>query len=188
MVNVKSEEIKKSMNILEAMAIFPKVNTILSKNQIKSLKVFESLEKNILAAGKDPDKILEEINTEFEESKKPVEVDLDKILEVTEEAAKELRGLMDKGGKKGWALRVLVHSPSPNKYSYAMDFEKRPAKDDIVMKKHDLKIFISKNHLDTIKNIVLEFDRKDGGFRFEKRSDTYEKGRFGKEDRSELGS
>jgi len=188
MVNSKAGEIKKTMNMLEAMAIFPQVSTTLTRNKIKSLKVFESLEKNILAAGKDPDKILEEINREFEESKKPVKIDIENILDVTEEAAKELKELMEKSGKRGWALRVLVHSPSPNKYSYAMDFEKRPAKDDIVMKNHDLKIFISKNHLDTIKNLVLKFDRKDSGFRFEKRADTYEKGRFGKENRSELGS
>src|SRR3989338_7362042 len=123
MVNSKAEEIKKTMNILEAMAIFPSVNTILSKNQIKSLKVFESLEKNILDAGKDLESIIQEINSEFEESKKPITIDTEKIIDVTEEASQELKKLMETKGKKGWSVRILTHSPSPNKYAYAMDFD-----------------------------------------------------------------
>ncbi len=168
MADKKASEIKKGMNILEAMSIFPKISTILTQNQIKSLKVFENLEKNILDAGKNPDEILEQINKEFRESKKPVKMDMENILDVTEEAVEELKKLMENKGKKGWSVRVLVHSPSPNKHSYAMDFEKRPAKDDVIIKKHGLKFFVSKKHLDNIKNIKLDFEKKENGFKFNK--------------------
>ena len=156
------------MNVLEAMSIFPKTAAILSKNQIKSLKVFETLEKNILAAGKDPDIIVNEINNEFEESKKPLKIELDKILDITEEASAEMEKLMEKKSKKGWSIRVMTHSPSPNKYAYAIDFEKRPAKDDIVLEKHGLKFFVGKKHIDRIKGLRIEFDKKENGFRFDK--------------------
>ena len=64
------------MNILEAMAVFPKVSTILTQNKIKSLKVLESLGKNIEEAGKNVDEIIGIINREFEESQKPVEINI----------------------------------------------------------------------------------------------------------------
>jgi len=162
------EKITKEMNVLEAMSVFPKVSTVLTQNNIKSLKVLESLGKNIQESGKDVDHILEQINKQFEESQKPVEVDTEKVLDVTKEAAEEFKKLLEKKNKKGWAVRLLVHSPSPNKYSYAMDFEKRQGKDDLVIEKHGLRFFVSKNNLDTINNVKIEFDSKQNGFRFTK--------------------
>ena len=162
-------EIKKEMNVLEVMSIFPKASTILTQNNIKSLKVFESLEKNILAAGKDVEEIVDKINKEFEESKKPVKIDADKLVDISEEAAEELKKLMVGKNKKGWSVRLLIHSPSPNKYSYAMDFEKNPAKDDVVVKKHGLRIFVSKSHAQSIeKGLRIEFYKKEHGFKFVK--------------------
>ena len=91
-------------------------------------------------------------------------------MDISEEASEELKKLMEKKGKRGWAVRLLVHSPSPNKYSYAMDFEKKPAKDDVVLERHGLKIFISKNHVASIeKDLVIKYDCREGGFRFVKR-------------------
>ena len=162
------EKIKKEMNILEAMSVFPKVSTILNQNNIKSLKALESLEKNIQESGKDVEKIMEIINTEFENSKKPVEIDKDLILDASKEAVEEFKKLLENKNKKGWAVRLIVHSPSPNQYSYAMDFEKKPAKDDIVIEKHGLKFFVSKTHLDTIKNVKIDYDKEQGGFIFSK--------------------
>ena len=50
------------------MSVFPGSITILKKNGITSLKVLESLEKNILDSGKDVDEILNILEKEFEES------------------------------------------------------------------------------------------------------------------------
>src|SRR3989344_8431846 len=156
------------MNVLEAMSVFPKVSTVLTQNNIKSLKVLESLGKNIQESGKDVDHILEQINKQFEESQKPVEVDTEKVLDVTKEAAEEFKKLLEKKNKKGWAVRLLVHSPSPNKYSYGMEIEKNPAKDDVVVKKHGLKFFVAKRHAKEIEGTKIGFDKKESGFKFSK--------------------
>ncbi len=161
-------EIKKEMNVLEAMSVFPRISTILTQNKIKSLKVLESLEKNIQLSGKNVDEILDIINKEFEESQKPVKIDIEKILDVTEQAVHEFKKLLEKKNKKSWCVRLLVHSPSPNKYAYSMDFEKNPARDDIVIEKHGMKFFVAKKHLDTIKNVKIGFDGIKKGFVFSK--------------------
>ena len=159
-------QIKKEMNVLEAMSLFPKTSTILTQNNIKSLKVLENLETNIQNSGKNVEYIIGIINKEFEESQKPVKIDVEKVLDVTEEAVKEFKKLLEKKNKSDWSVRLLVHSPSPNKYAYAMDFEKNPGKDDIVIKKHGLKFFVSKAHLDTIKNVKIGFNKGKSGFEF----------------------
>ena len=61
-----------------------------------------------------------------------------------------------------------MHSPSPNKYSYGMEIEKNPAKDDIVVKKHGLKFFVAKRHAKEIEGTKIEFDKKESGFKFSK--------------------
>ena len=150
------------------MSVFPGSITILKKNGITSLKVLESLEKNILDSGKDVDEILNILEKEFEESQKPIHIDTEKLLYVSEEAAEEFKKLLKNKNKKGWAFRVLVHSPSPNKYSYGMEIEKNPAKDDIVVKKHGLKFFVAKRHAKEIEGTKIEFDKKESGFKFSK--------------------
>src|SRR3989344_5672873 len=161
-------EIKKEINILQLMSVFRGSTTVLRANGIGSLKVLESLEKNILDSGKDVNKIVELLNNEFEESKKPIKVDSEKVLDVSEEAAEEFKKLLENKKKRGWAFRVLVHSPSPNKYSYGMEIEKNPAKDDIIVKKHGLKFFIARKHAKEIEGTKIEFDKKEEGFKFSK--------------------
>ena len=53
-------------------------------------------------------------------------------------------------------------------YSYAMEIEKKPAKDDIIVKKHGLKFFVSKKHLKDIQGTKIDFDKKEQGFKFSK--------------------
>ena len=160
--------IKKEISVLQLMSVFPASTSVLRAHGIDSLKVLESLEKNILDAGKTVEEVIELLNREFEESKKPIKVDPEKVLDVSEEAAEEFNKLLENKKKKGWAFRVLVHSPSPNMYSYAMEIEKKPAKDDIIVKKHGLKFFVSKKHLKDIQGTKIDFDKKEQGFKFSK--------------------
>ncbi len=160
--------IKKQMNVLELMSTFPGSITVLKKNGINTLKVLESLEKNILDSGKSVDDILEILEKGFEESKKPVEIDTEKLIDLSEEAAEEFKKLLANKNKKGWAFRVLVHSPSPNKYAYGMEIEKNSTKDDIVVKKHGLKFFVAKKHAKEIEGTKIEYDRREEGFKFQR--------------------
>ena len=150
------------------MSIFPETSKVLRDQGIISVKVLESLEKNILDSGKSVGEIVELLNNELENSKKPIKVDPDSVLHVSEESAEEFKKILVSKNKKGWSFRLLVHSPSPNVYSYGMEIEKKPAKEDIVVKKHDLKFFVSKKHLKEIQGTKIDFDKKENGFKFSK--------------------
>ena len=160
-------EIKKAMRLMDALAIFPSLSNVLIENGITKVKVFQTLEEIIKNNGKDVEEIIGKINKALEDSKKPVNIQAEDFLDVSQEAVKAFKDLIQRKGLKGHSIKVIVHSPSPNTYAYALDFEKKPGKDDLVLEKHGLKFFFSKNSVSMLK-VRIEYDQKEQGFRFEK--------------------
>lgn len=160
-------KINKKMKFIEVMGVFPGVSKIFKEEGITNVKPFDTLEEIVRENGGDINHIITRINYALEESKKPININPEEVLDVTPKAVEAFKKLLKDKGLKGYQIRVIVHSPSPNIYSYALDFEKNPKKNDLILERYGLKFFFSKTHANML-GVRIEFDQKENGFKFER--------------------
>ncbi|MBI1969228.1 iron-sulfur cluster assembly accessory protein [Candidatus Woesearchaeota archaeon] len=79
------------------------------------------------------------------------------MLEVTNAAVVKFKDLMQKEGKPGFGLRLNVLPGGCSGFTYDLSFEQRPTKEDMVMEKDGLKIFIDKDVMEFLQGVKIDF-------------------------------
>ena len=76
---------------------------------------------------------------------------------VTEKAAAKLKEFAKAEGKEGYGFRIEVVPGGCSGYSYSMDFDNAAKDGDIVLTKHGMKVFMSKDSLDMLNGATVEY-------------------------------
>ena len=79
---------------------------------------------------------------------------------VTEEAARQIRSVLDEHGWVGHGLRFGLQDGGCSGYSYLLDFEEKPEEDDIVVETHGVRVFISPLHLAFVEGATIDYKRE----------------------------
>lgn len=80
-----------------------------------------------------------------------------KPVEVTLSAVSKLKELMKKENKEGFGLRVRVVPGGCSGFSYELDFEKQPEKEDLVYDKNEIKVFIDHDSAEIMNGAKIDF-------------------------------
>jgi iron-sulfur cluster assembly accessory protein len=91
------------------------------------------------------------------------------VLTITKEAAEKIKVLAKEEKKEGYGLKLIAFSGGCSGVQYGMDFEKKPAKEDIEISQHGLKIFLPKECIEVIKGSKIDFveTKEATGFKIE---------------------
>ena len=162
-------KINKDMSISEIVSICPAANSIFSKHGIKfigkDLSPLESLE--IVAKGNNlgDEQIKEMIKEINEEIKKQDKVGKnEKVIEVTDKAAEELKKILHDKGKK--AFRLKLASDGCALYTYDFDFGTKAIGEEIENNVKGIRIFMPRKNVPMLKGTVIDYDEQRGGFVF----------------------
>jgi iron-sulfur cluster assembly protein len=87
------------------------------------------------------------------------------VLEITPQAAEELRNYLQKQGKADGGLRVFVSAGGCSGLSYGMVAEDKTTEDDYVITEHGAKLIVDKSSMPFIAGSVIDFqsDKLMGG-------------------------
>ena len=163
-------KISKNMKIKEILEIAPEASRILVNNGLApghiNKNILETLEKATTGFGM-PQSVLENIIKDLEKIDKGQEKKAyakpESILTVTPSAANEFKKVMAGKGKAGHAIRFGIVSSGCANYTYNIDFEKKPANEDLVLNIDGLKFFVAKKSLRLIEGSKIDYIEKDGG-------------------------
>ncbi len=140
--------ITKNSKIGEVIDAFPAAADVLLKNNIHCLgcggRNFETIDQGLKVHGfsdEEIDKIVKELNKISQ-----------KIIIVTDIAAKKLKEIMKKQKKENYCLRVQAISGK-----YGLDFEKEKKNDDEVVKEQGLTFIIAKKTLPKVRGAKIDY-------------------------------
>ncbi len=87
------------------------------------------------------------------------------VVDITENAASELKGYLEKQGKPMAGLRVFVSAGGCSGLSYGMVPEEKSSDDDYVITQHGAKLIVDKSSMPFIAGSVIDFqsDKLMGG-------------------------
>jgi len=87
------------------------------------------------------------------------------VVDITENAASELKGYLEKQGKPMAGLRVFVSAGGCSGLSYGMVPEEKSSDDDYVLVQHGAKLIVDKSSMPFIAGSVIDFqsDKLMGG-------------------------
>jgi iron-sulfur cluster assembly protein len=87
------------------------------------------------------------------------------VVDITENAASELKGYLEKQGKPLGGLRVFVSAGGCSGLSYGMVPEEKSSDDDYVIVQHGAKLIVDKSSMPFIAGSVIDFqsDKLMGG-------------------------
>ncbi len=87
------------------------------------------------------------------------------VVDITENAASELKGYLEKQGKPMAGLRVFVSAGGCSGLSYGMVPEEKSGDDDYVIVQHGAKLIVDKSSMPFIAGSVIDFqsDKLMGG-------------------------
>lgn len=120
------------------------------------VNIYETLEQGALGHGmtrQDVDNMTKEINLIIKNSN----INPDKVINISDTAAKKIQELAKKYKKPGYGLRLAVTSGGCAGFSYAMDLEKSPSKDDIVIEHKKVKVFLTKADAELLKGSKIDY-------------------------------
>jgi iron-sulfur cluster assembly protein len=80
------------------------------------------------------------------------------VIEITEKAAVELIGYLEKQGKSNAGLRVFVSAGGCSGLSYGMVPEEKSLEDDYVIIQHGAKLIIDKSSMPFIAGSIIDFE------------------------------
>lgn len=134
----------------------------------------ESLEAGALGHGmskEEMENMLEELNelaAKGKEEPKKAGIGKDMAIKLTQKAAEKLKYLMSQQGKNGYGLRVKVVPGGCAGYSYAMDIDKKPLKEDKVFNFFDVKVFVDEKSLQRLAGTEIDYVEtlQESGFKF----------------------
>ena len=163
-----SKKVNKDMSISEIVSICPAANFIFSKHGIKfigkDLSPLESLE--IVAKGNElnDEQIKEMIKEINEEIKKQQSLGKEKVIEVTDKAAEELKKILAEKDKK--AFRLKLASDGCAIYTYDFDFGTKTIGEEIENNVKGIRIFMPRKNVPMLKGTIIDYDEQRGGFVF----------------------
>ncbi len=87
------------------------------------------------------------------------------VVEITQEAARELNSYLEKQGKAGAGLRVFVSAGGCSGLSYGMVPEDKTGEDDYVIVQYGAKLIVDKSSMPFIAGSLIDFqsDKLMGG-------------------------
>ncbi|MFY8217252.1 MAG: HesB/IscA family protein [Chthoniobacterales bacterium] len=91
----------------------------------------------------------------------------EKLIRISEAASRKLRGLLEKQGRPGGALRVAVIGGGCSGLQYKMDLTDGPANRDIMVQSQDVRVLIDPKSALFVSGSELDFsdDLQKGGFK-----------------------
>jgi len=111
-----------------------------------------------------------EAPTEKEEVKEaPAEEKEAPIAVLTDQGAKKVTDIMKEQKKEGYGLKISVIRGGCAGYTYNMDFEKEPEKDDNVIESKGVKMFIDKKSAEFLKGTSIDYveSLQESGFKID---------------------
>jgi iron-sulfur cluster assembly protein len=102
---------------------------------------------------------------EFEQMSSEATKMIKPVVDITENAASELKGYLEKQGKPMAGLRVFVSAGGCSGLSYGMVPEEKSSDDDYVIVQHGAKLIVDKSSMPFIAGSVIDFqsDKLMGG-------------------------
>ncbi len=88
------------------------------------------------------------------------------MLTISDAAAEKGKQILTAEGKADWGLRVYMAGSSCCGPSFGMDINEHPSKDDEVIEKNGLKIFIEKNASEKLNGMEIHFEETKEGSGF----------------------
>ncbi len=79
------------------------------------------------------------------------------MIEITDEAAAELKHLLDKEKKSDYGLRIFAAGTSCSGMQYGLTLEESPGSEDAVSESKGIKIFFSKDIQDDIEELKIDY-------------------------------
>ena len=101
----------------------------------------------------------------FDYQKMSQETEIKPLVQITQEAASELKTYLGKQGKSEGGLRIFVSAGGCSGLSYGMVPEDKTTEDDYVIVQYDAKLIVDKSTMPFIAGSVIEFksDKLMGG-------------------------
>ncbi len=72
------------------------------------------------------------------------------MVQVTEEAAVQIKRMLSESGKSGYGLRFGLKGGGCSGYTYHFDFEPAPAEGDVVHEAHGVRVFVKPTDLEHV--------------------------------------
>jgi iron-sulfur cluster assembly protein len=92
------------------------------------------------------------------------------MITLTERAATQVQGVMDREGKPNFGLRVFVQSGGCSGFQYGMRLDEEPLTGDRVFESHGVKVFVDPRSLPYLSGSEVDFVHDSmlgGGFKIE---------------------
>ena len=80
------------------------------------------------------------------------------MLTISDVAAVKGKQMLTAEGKADWGLRVYMAESSCCGPSFGMDINEHPSKDDKIIEKNGLKVFIDKNAFEKLNSMEIHFE------------------------------
>ena len=82
---------------------------------------------------------------------------MNRMINVTKEAITNIRILQSEYDAIGHGMRFGLSGGGCSGYKYILEFEEHPQENDIIYEFDDIKIYLSKTHLDKLKNSTIDW-------------------------------
>jgi iron-sulfur cluster assembly protein len=95
------------------------------------------------------------------------ESDIKPIIQLTDQAAQELKSYLEKQGKPGAALRIFVTAGGCSGLSYGMVVDEKFSEDDFVIDQHGARVVVDRSSAPFIAGSVIDYKTEKlmgGGF------------------------
>ncbi len=166
-METQTQQITKDMTMGEIIEKFPFASEVMLSYGLHCVgchvNPYESLENGALGHGMSDEEIssmLQELNdlVKSHSSKSEEGTNIkDAKITITEFAAKKIIELMKGQHKEGQGLRVEVARGGCAGYTYNMDFESKPAPDDMVFEEHGLRIFVAPKSMEFLNGTQIDY-------------------------------
>lgn len=163
----KTEEkpaVTKDMTIGEVVAKYPESAEIMLGYGLHCvgchINPYESIEAGAYGHGMSPETI-EQMVAEINEAINPK--GSGKEVTISTPAANKFRELMEKEGKAGWGLKLVVEPQGCSGMSYTMDFAEKPEGNEIVIEDNGLKVFVQKTQANLVKGVKIDYSSGPSG-------------------------
>jgi iron-sulfur cluster assembly protein len=80
------------------------------------------------------------------------------MLTISDVAAEKGKQMLTAEGKTDWGLRIYMAESSCCGPSFGMDINEHPSKDDKIIEKNGLKVFIDKNAFEKLNGMEIHFE------------------------------
>lgn len=88
------------------------------------------------------------------------------MITITDSATEKIKKILSVEGKPTWGLRVYIEEGGCCGPSYGMDLDENPGKDDEIIEKNGLRVFMDKKTFAQLKDMEIDFinDGEQSGF------------------------